>query len=120
MKINWDPSKIDMNNLIEISRGDAGRMEKYLRQFQQLIPERTRNLRQSLDQEERKMVRQILHKMSPQLQFFGVPGVLVPIRRLEHEYETMPFDELDALVGGVLLKLNAASDEVEKILQQYF
>jgi HPt (histidine-containing phosphotransfer) domain-containing protein len=103
MEITWDHSKIDMNNLIEISRGDAERMEKHLRQFQQLIPERIDNLRKSLDQEERKMVRQTLHKMSPQLQFFGVPGVLIPIRRLEHEYETMPFDELDALVGGVLL-----------------
>lgn len=120
MEVNWNTSFIDPKNLIAISRGDSDRMVKYLRQFQELIPQRIENLKQSLLDEDRKMVRQILHQMSPQLDFFGIPNVSIPIRRLEYEYQTMPIEDLKSLVNGILVQLNEACKEVKMIMDTNF
>ncbi len=120
MHINEKTQHIDLNNLILVSRGDSEKMEKYLRQFQALTPERSQNLRKNLESRNRKMVRQTLHQMSPQLQFFGIPDVLDPIRRLEQEYQTIPFEELEDMVYDIELKINAAKQEVDGILEKYF
>ncbi|TNE60526.1 MAG: hypothetical protein EP344_07075 [Bacteroidetes bacterium] len=120
MEIKWDTTYIDPQNLISISRGDKTMMLKYLNQFQELIPLRIENLKASLAAEDRKMIRQILHQMSPQLQFFGIPGILTPIRRLEHEYETMPMEDLKNLINDILAKLAGATEEVELILKNNF
>ncbi|PSR13860.1 MAG: hypothetical protein DA408_12925 [Bacteroidetes bacterium] len=109
-----------MKNLISISRGDNARMLKYLNQFQELIPPRVENLKACLQADDRKMIRQILHQMSPQLQFFGIPGMLTPIRRLEHEYETMSRKELKTLVDRMLKKLDGAIKEVALIVKNNF
>lgn len=120
MEINWNTTYIDPQNLINISRGDQNRMLKYLNQFQELIPARIESLKESLQAEDRKTTRQILHQMSPQLQFFGIPGVIEPIRRLEHEYRTMPMEDLKSLVDDILNKLDGASSEVALVLNNYF
>jgi HPt (histidine-containing phosphotransfer) domain-containing protein len=120
MDINWNTTYIDLQNLINISRGDKTRMLKYLNQFLELIPPRIESLKVSLEAEDRKMTRQILHQMSPQLQFFGIPDVVEPIRRLELEYETMPLEDLKTLVNDILMKLDGAKMEVEKILKNNF
>ncbi|KAA3639748.1 MAG: hypothetical protein DWQ02_03185 [Bacteroidetes bacterium] len=119
MDINWQTSYIDPENLIAISRGDDNRMIKYLRQFQELIPERIERLQECLVAEDRKMVRQTLHQMSPQLEFFGVPEVIPPIRRLEYEYETIPLEELKSLVKKILVQLDGACEEVKMILNKF-
>ena len=95
-------------------------MLKYLNQFQELIPERVGHLKEHLKEGDRKMIRQVLHKMSPQLQFFGVTDVMTPIRRLEHEHETMPMEELTNMVYDLIGKLEAAYNEVEMIVESYF
>jgi hypothetical protein len=64
---------------------------------------------------DRKQVRQLLHQMSPQLQFFGIKDIAQPIRRLEHEYETMPYKELSTLVDNIVTKLNLAIKDEEGI-----
>ncbi|MEZ4935484.1 MAG: Hpt domain-containing protein [Saprospiraceae bacterium] len=120
MELNWDTTYIDPQNIIGISRGDESRMIKYLNQFLELMPPRIENLKERLQADDRKMIRQILHQMSPQLQFFGIPGVLTPIRRLEHEYDTMPLAELKALVNDLLQKLDGASQEVTLVLKNNF
>lgn len=120
MDIKWNAGYIDLQNLISLSRGDKGRMLKYLNQFQELIPERVGELKEHLEERNRKMIRQVLHKMSPQLQFFGVPDVLTPIRRLEHEYETMPMEELTNIVYDLIGKLEGANSEVEMIIKNHF
>ena len=120
MEINWDTTYIDPQNLVSISRGDKERMLKYLNQFLELIPPRIEKLKESLAAEDRKMIRQTLHQMSPQLQFFGIPGVLTPIQRLEHEYGTMPLEELESMVNDMLVKLEGANLEVETILKNHF
>lgn len=120
MDIIWNTSYIDPQNLISISRGDRLIVIKYLKQFQVLIPERIKSLEASLELDDRKMIRQILHQMSPQLQFFGIPNVVVPIRRLEFEYEIMPYIDLKALVEDILEKLVLAISEVNSILEKNF
>lgn len=120
MDIKWNSKYLDLQNLISISRGDQSRMLKYLNQFMELIPQRIKNLEEYLIVKDRKMIRQTLHQMSPQLQFFGIPEVVPPIRRLEHEYETMPFEELVSLVKKILIKLDGAIKEIELILKNNF
>ena len=120
MDTNWNTKYIDPQNLISISKGDPQRMLKYLNQFQELIPKRIESLKASLAAEDRKMTRQILHQMSPQLQFFGIPDVIQPIRRLEFEYQTMPIEDLKSLVNDILLKLDGAIHEVELVLKNNF
>ncbi len=120
MDIKWNKDILDLSSLQELSRRNPDAFERYLRQFQELIPGRIEALEESLSAGERKMVRQILHKMSPQLQFFGIPDVLAPIKRLEHEYETIELSDLQQLVEVVVERLSTAIVEVDNILDTYF
>jgi HPt (histidine-containing phosphotransfer) domain-containing protein len=120
MDTNWNVTFIDLHNLISITKSDKKHMLKYLNQFQELIPTRIESLKKSLAAEDRKLTRQILHQMSPQLQFFGVPGILTPIRRLEHEYRTMSLENLKELVNEILIKLDGAINDVENVIKNNF
>ncbi len=120
MDINWATTIINPKELIHISRGDHKVIFKYLNQFKELIPQRIESLEKSLKSEDRKSVRQILHQMSPQLQFFGIKDIVSPIRRLEHEYETIPIKELNTLVDSILIKLNLAIKDVDLTLKENF
>jgi HPt (histidine-containing phosphotransfer) domain-containing protein len=120
MNLQWNTTIISPKELIHLSRGDKRMIRKYLIQFQELIPQRIESLAESLEVEDRKMVRQILHQMSPQLQFFGIPEVIQPIRRLEHEYNTMPITELNEVVHTILNKLHMALKDVDIVLKENF
>lgn len=120
MDSKWKTTYTDLNNVVSISRGDSSRMLKYLVQFKDLIPERLIDVRNALDLHDRVLIRQILHKMSPQLQFFGIKDVSIPIQRLEFEYESMPFIELELLVNDIIVKLEEALEEISKIIDSYF
>jgi len=120
MDIHWNTTIINPQELIHISRGDSKIMYKYLKQFQELIPQRIESLEESLKAGDRKRVRQLLHQMSPQLQFFGIKDIVQPIRRLEHEYETMPIADLNEIVDNVLIKLNRAIKEVDLTIKENF
>lgn len=120
MNLQWNTSVIDPQELIQIARGDKRIVYKYLQQFRELIPERIESLTERLQAEDRKLVRQILHQMSPQLQFFGIKDIVQPIRRLEHEYETMPYTDLCSLVEDILGQLKLALDDVDVIIKENF
>ena len=120
MEIHWDSRLVNLENLIRHSRGDQLKVQRYLQQFLTLIPPRRAALQVSLQAHDRKTTRQILHQMSPQLQFFGVPEVVAPIKRLGLEYQTMEWQELQSLAETILQRLLAACQEVERVLQVYF
>jgi HPt (histidine-containing phosphotransfer) domain-containing protein len=120
MDIIWNTTVLNPQELINISRGDKNRMLKYLYQFQALIPPRIESLTENLKAGDRKKIRQLLHQMSPQLQFFGIEDVVQPIKRLEHEYKTMPIEDLNKLVYKVLNKLDLAIKDVDSILKENF
>ncbi|WP_415372497.1 hypothetical protein [Patiriisocius sp. Uisw_047] len=61
---------------------------------------------------DRKKTRQLLHQMSPQLQFFGIKDIVQPNRRLDLESETMPFEDLSSLVDDILINLHLALKDV--------
>jgi HPt (histidine-containing phosphotransfer) domain-containing protein len=109
---------IDTTQLVQISRGDKDRMMKYLSQFEELIPQRIESLQERLGEEDRKGVRQILHQMSPQLQFFGVPGVVEPIRRLATEYETIPMEDIKKQVHFIIHQLDHALLDVQRFAKR--
>lgn len=121
MNVKWNDSTIiDLQNIINISRGNPDHILKYLKQFVELIPERLKDLKISLENGDRMMIRQILHKMSPQLQFFGIKNVTTPIQRMEYEYQSMPINELEQLVNDIIAKLEEAVAEVSKIIDSNF
>ncbi|MGM5468728.1 hypothetical protein ACS386_00480 [Flavobacteriaceae bacterium LMO-SS05] len=120
MHSTWDTTYTNLNNVVKISRGDSTRMLKYLTQFKELISERLIEVRHALDLHDRVLIRQLLHKMSPQLQFFGIKDVDVPIQRLEFEYESMPFMDMEILVNDILVKLEDALTEVSKLIDSNF
>ena len=107
---------IDLKNINAISRGNERNVLKYLKQFLELIPERSEQLKEALKNEDRLQIRQILHKMSPQLQFFGIEDIIVPIQRLEFEYQSMPLNELQKLVSEIICKLEGAINEVSTLI----
>lgn len=108
---------IDTVQLVQIARGNKDSMMKYLGQFEKLIPERIEALKAQIEQEDRKGVRQILHQMSPQLQFFGVPGVVEPIQRLATAYKTIPIEDLKKQVHFVIHQLEHARTDVRKLME---
>lgn len=121
MNVKWNDSTIiDLQNIINISRGNPDHILKYLKQFMELIPERMKDLKFRLENGDRMMIRQILHKMSPQLQFFGIKNVTTPIQRMEYEYQSMPINELEQLVNDIIAKLEEAVAEVSKIIDSNF
>lgn len=120
MNIYWDQELIDLKLLVQTSRGDMEKMKRYLVQFLELIRERLDILEQDLQTGERTKVRQILHQMSPQLQFFGVPEVHHPINRLALEYQLMDWEEIVSIAHLVSRKLESACQEVETVLNRHF
>lgn len=109
---------IDLANVRSISRGDLVKMRRYILQFEELLTERLELLREALEQKDRFQIRQITHKMIPQLKFFGVRDVSIPIGRLELEFETMAMPELKNLVDLIIFKLNGALKEVQELSRQ--
>ena len=120
MDIKWNTTVVNPQELINISRGDKNRMLKYLYQFQTLIPVRMEALKAGLKEKNRKRVRQLLHQMTPQLQFFGIEDVVGPIKKLELEYATMPIEELSSLVDNILTIMDIAIKDVDSILKDNF
>ncbi|MEH6536435.1 MAG: Hpt domain-containing protein [Psychroserpens sp.] len=118
--MHWNTKIINPQDLINISRGDDKIIHKYLLQFQELIPQRIESLKENLKAEDRKQVRQLLHQMSPQIQFFGLIELVKPIRRLELDYETMSLEDLNTLVQTVITKLNLALNDVSLTLKENF
>ena len=120
MTDNKTTTHINLENLLAIARSSKEKMYIYLKQFSVLIRERSEKLRESLLSENRTAIRKILHNMSPQIQFFGVPGVVESIKKLELEYQSMPMPELKQLVEDILKKLNIALKEVEEIIKKNY
>lgn len=120
MEISWNTDYIDLQQLKNTSRGDWVKMKRYLVQFLELTPERMEILRCHLASQDRKKIRQIIHQMSPQLQFFGVPGIISPISRLGLEYNTMEWQELAGIADLVIDRLEAACLEIQRVIETYF
>lgn len=118
MQTNLGATFINTEQLIAISGGDIKSTINYLRQFQELIPNRIEKLNENLNDKNRKGTRQILHQMSPQIQFFGIPDVVKHIKKLEFEYETIPIEDLKSLVENIILKLELALKDVGLILNR--
>lgn len=120
MSITWNTTHLNLQNLIDLSKGDSDRILKYLLQFQELMPGRIENLKKELSENNRVKIRQILHSMSPQLQFFEIPNVTIPINRMEHEYNTLERKELESMVENILIQLEGATEEINNIIKENF
>jgi len=111
-------SIIDLKNLTEVSRGNPERMLDYLRQFTELVPKRAGQIRQALEASDRVSIRKLIHKMSPQIQFFGINEVIKLKNTLEVEYENISYEDLDLTVSQLLTSLEKAILEVKTLISE--
>jgi len=107
---------LDLSNLERISRGDQTSYLKYLRQFKELIPERVLQLKKMMQDGDRKGIRQCLHKMSPQLEFFGINEAVTLKHRLELEYDSLPHDELNSMLDQLMSKIDQSQVEIDEVI----
>ncbi|UJH67365.1 hypothetical protein [Allomuricauda sp. SCSIO 65647] len=110
---------VDLSNVLSISRGDDERILKYLDQFNQLIPERMIELQRAIDNQNRLKIRQIVHQMGPQIQFFGISSIVPLVQQLELEYETIPIKDLNDHVVQIMAILEKALAEVSQLITTY-
>lgn len=108
---------LDLSQLRQISRGERSRSLRYLHQFQELIPSRLDLLESARQQEDRKGIRQVVHQMRPQLQFFGVSSFLPDLPRLETEYETLDWEYLNEFIQRLQVVLGKALEELARVVQ---
>lgn len=109
---------IQLNNVKQVTRGSREHMKVYLVQFSEMIPQRIDLLKTALQEQDRKRIRQIIHKMGPQVQFFGIPGAVPMIRKVETEYEQLSFLQLEQLCEQLLAKLFGAKTEIEELIAE--
>ena len=119
MDIEWNKDALDLNKLLVVTRGNAEKLKQYLEQFTELIPARVALLHQYLGEGDRKMIRQTVHQVSPQLHYFGLRGVAPLIEVVESEYVRMPMEELQNTVRSLIDKMEIAEKEVRRILESY-
>lgn len=118
MNRNYEPTHLDLTQVKLICRGDEEKITAYLNQFLTLIPERLEKAKNGMKKKDRTQVRKVIHNMSPQIRFFGIPNVEKHISRLELECETMPLEDLQNIIKDISTKLQNALKEVNLILQQ--
>lgn len=112
------PTLVSFQKVHEISRGNLQVRKKYLHRFLTLVPERLVALKDAMEKEDRKSVRQVLHHMRPQLEFFGLTQVSSPINQLEETYLTIEFRDLEELVKDISGLTRKALAEVSEAYQK--
>lgn len=118
MNSTFTPKYVNLKQVKEISRGNPEKFENYLKQFTTLIPERIERVKLGMKNKDRTNVRKVIHNMSPQIQFFGIPEIEKYITRLEFEYQTMPIEEIENIVTKITNQLKMALEEVRILLEQ--
>lgn len=68
---------------------------------------------------DRKGIRQCLHTMSPQLEFFGINDAVTLKYRLELEYESFPQEEMNAMLERLLTKIDKSSLEIDEAIAKH-
>ena len=119
MELNWNKEVLDLEKLHVVTRGNPEKLKQYLLQFVELIPVRTGMLRKYLKEEDRNMMRQTVHQVSPQLHYFGLKDVAQVIQTVEQEYTSLPMEQLKTLVLDLIHKMETAEQEVSRILENY-
>ncbi len=107
---------IDLSNLREICNGDISREIHYLKQFNLLIPRRIDLLKNALDDKNFIAIRQEVHKMSPQAEFFGIHQVVKLKRVMEMDEQIYPDAQLVNMILHIICILQQATEEIRVIL----
>lgn len=107
---------IDLTHLKQISRGNKEKELYYLRQFQELIPVRLDQLKVALHDEQQDSIRQIIHIMSPQLEFFGIMEVKHIKKLLETDETFRNVDEMKILLNHLIAKIAEAIKEINDLI----
>jgi HPt (histidine-containing phosphotransfer) domain-containing protein len=107
---------VSLDQVSSLARGNKEVILEYLHQFIELVSDRLSELSADLSREDREGVRESLHRMIPQLEVFGLGGVVGDIRNLAYNYQDMPWEELESIAEGISSELDMACDEVAGVI----
>jgi HPt (histidine-containing phosphotransfer) domain-containing protein len=116
MKNDWNTRYIDPKNLNKVSRGNSKIIVKYLKQFEEIMPVKIDALQSALAAEDREETRKVLHSISPQLQFFGVPRIVPVIRKILDNHQKLPWNTIASQSQAIIQVIEAATAEVRQVL----
>ena len=112
-------SYIDLSRVEKLTKGDPVKMQRYLHQFLELIPEKIDELKTLQINENREKIRELIHHIGPHLVYFGVPEVNETLKFIESNINTIPFSELRIILNKLLFNINKAIEEISNIAAKY-
>jgi CheY-like chemotaxis protein/HPt (histidine-containing phosphotransfer) domain-containing protein len=109
---------VSFKQLYEICGDDLRARRDYLLQFLELVPARLKNLKRSLEENNRPAVRLAAHKLKPQLGFFGMRAEELLANRIETKAQKLSYDDMQLLIAqleeGCKLAARAIGQELER------
>lgn len=107
--------EIDFKKLHQWCRGDQKKFLQYLDHFDELVSERLVLLNEAVENKNRDAIRMILHKMRPQIQFFGLDFVKNQMEEVELIVQEM---EWSLLFSKLIEIREALTKNLEKVQSQ--
>ena len=104
---------IDLDRLDKLIKDDSQKKLLYLNQFLEILKPEILNLKNALESEDRLKIKKIVHKIGPQLVFFGLPNVAELVQKIESGYETLAFNKLQLTVNQLFEKIKNAVEAIE-------
>lgn len=120
MEISWNSERINLERLMAMGQDRHGLVERYLRQFLELVPQRVESLELAIAQKEFESARLIIHQMKPQLHFFGLPIQWAALENIPNLIESKKHEVLIDLFKELKTTLNNSVLEVESLIQTHF
>lgn len=107
---------IHLSQLDRLTQGRPNQRLSYLHQFLELLPKKIEVLAIRLQQKKRFEIKKIIHNISPQLIFFGVPNIQDLAKKIVMEYEFIAIEQLELIVNEIIFKTKKALEEVKFLL----
>jgi signal transduction histidine kinase/DNA-binding response OmpR family regulator/Flp pilus assembly protein TadD len=111
-------SLINLNFLIEFTKGDIAKQKKYLNMLLSNTPQLLKQAEDAIVQQDRARLKVSVHSLKNQLKYIGVPEQQSGVYALEQAAENTEFNfiELNSKVAQLIQVSNSALAQVEQIV----
>lgn len=113
---NMSNTSIDLSSVDQISRGDREKKMRYLKQFVELMGERSQAIVEGLKASDLAAIQKIVHSMSPQLKFFEVKGSEQAAVNIQQPDLALT-DDLRKEIGDFVTCVQTSIQEVAEIIE---
>lgn len=104
---------ISLTKLQDLYGGNRPKMQEYLQQFLEIVPERLQQLKQMVAENNREEIYQSAHRLKPQLGFFGMVKEEMFANTIELKAKEAGIIELQELIEQLEEGCNLACKEIE-------